>query len=147
MAAIIKMLSSTHEAEVISAARALGMELTRNGKDWNDLGSYLEKWTGIADQAPEPEARPEPRPGRPAGPSWHRRTAEPAAVDLDEVKERVEALVDHLTRMKRNEQNFIEGMIERFDMYGSRTLISPAQRDFVYDLYTKYAENKGRYRR
>jgi hypothetical protein len=100
-----------------------------------------------ADPAPGPVAGPAPGPGKASGPSWHRRTAEPAAVDLDEVKERVEALVDHLTRMKRQEQNFIEGLIERFDMYGSRTLISPAQRDWVYSLHTQYVENKGRYRR
>jgi hypothetical protein len=128
MAAIIKMLSSKHEAEVISAARALGAELTRNGKDWNDLGSYLASWDGMA------RAEPAPPPKRPKtqtysggnAPSWTRRARDPDPVDKD--------------------RDFVEGLIDRFDTYAERTFISPAQRDWVNNLYHNFVENKRRRR-
>jgi hypothetical protein len=152
MAAIIKMLSSKHEAEVVSAARALGAELTRNGKDWNDLGSYLASWDGMerAEPAPPPE-RPRTQTysgsGPSAGASWTRRARDPAPVDIAEVNQRAEALANYLRVMSRQDQNFIESILDRFDMYQERALISPAQRDWVYNLYDKLVENKGRYRR
>jgi hypothetical protein len=150
MVAIIKMLSSTSDGEVVNAARLLGAELKRQGKDWHDLGEYLSRWDGGAGPIP---AKPEPRTTRGQAPEaprpypgWQRRAAE-TAVDLTKAKEMVEELLtNHLTRLSRKDANFIEAMSDAFDIYGERTKVSEGQYNWIQNLHTNFCENKGRRR-
>jgi hypothetical protein len=159
MAAIIKMLSSKHEAEVISAARALGLELVRHGVDWNDLGSYLARWNGIAEAPAPPPPPPPPRAAdvrpraqtytgkaRPAT-GWERRSRDPDPVDIDLVNSKLSELGGFTHRMKRQDRDFVESLIEKFDMYQERTFVSPPQRDWVDNLYRNFIESSRRGRR
>lgn len=159
MGAIIKMLSSQHAGEVFSAARALELELKRNGKDWNDLGAYLERWTGIAEaEAPAPPPPPpraaDVRPraqtytgkARP-GAGWERRSRDPDPVDIDLVNSKLSELGGYTHRMKRQDRDFVESLIEKFDMYQERTFVSPPQRDWVDNLYRNFIESSRRGRR
>jgi hypothetical protein len=148
MAAIIKMLSSKHEAEVISAARALGAELTRNGKDWNDLGSYLASWDGMERAEPAPPPKPPKTQTYSGGnaPSWTRRARDPDPVDKDLVNSKLSELGGYTHVMKRVDRDFVEGLIDRFDTYAERTFVSPAQRDWVNNLYHNFVESKRRRR-
>lgn len=146
MASIIKMLSSTSDGEVVNAARMLGRTLNQHGKDWNDLGEYLSRWSAISEQEAAP-VTPPPRhtTTNSVRPGWERRASE-QPVDHKLVKQRVDELLDHLAKLSRKDLNFIEGIAERFDLYGVRTQISSAQQAWVESLYTQYVENKGRRR-
>jgi hypothetical protein len=139
MGAIIRMLSSGHDGEVVNAARALGRILTEHGKDWNDLGTYLESWPGIAEAAPERQHEPYPS----KGPSWQRRAA-PEEVDIDEVHTKLQELAGYTHLMRRQDRDFVEGRLDAFDMYRERTMVTPGQRNYVEGLYVRYCENKGR---
>lgn len=148
MAAIIKMLSSAHDGEVVNAARALGAELARNGKDWNDLGSYLSRWDGIAEApAPPPKAPERPKAQTYSagnGPSWHRRSRDPDPVDRDDVAVKLSELDGYTRTMGTADRNFIEGMLERFETYGDRAFCTPAQRDLIDRIHEKIITNKRR---
>lgn len=152
MVAIIKMLSSQHDGEVVNAARALGSELARRGLDWNDLGSYLARWNGIAEEAPEPP-RPAPAPERPKAQTyggwrakgtagWERRSSDPDPVDVGLVNSKLSELGGYTHRMKRQDREFVESLLDKFDMYAERTFISAPQRDWVDNLYRVFIESK-----
>lgn len=151
MAAIIKMLSSTSDGEVVNAARMLGRMLKDHGKDWNDLGEYLSRWNTISDR--ENTAKPAAAPPRhtttnAVKPGWERRTnSDLPPVDIDIVKDQVEELLSNwLSRLNRKDSNFIESMSESFDLYGKNTFVSHAQANWVQSLYIQYIDNKGRRR-
>jgi hypothetical protein len=151
MSAIIKMLSSRHDGEVVNAARALGRILSKHGKDWNDLGSYLERWSEIAEAEPQPQPRPRPQPrpqtysGGIKQPAWKRRSEKTNVdVDLELVRDQVEALKVHIQRMRKNSADFIEELEMKFEQYGERTFVSPAQADYVNTLWGQFV---GRTRR
>jgi hypothetical protein len=147
MAAIIKMLSSTSDGEVVNAARMLGRMLKDNGKDWNDLGEYLSRWNSFS--VPDPStvvAPPRHTTTNSVRPGWERRATE-QPVDRDLVKSQIEELMEGwIAKLNRKDTNFIEGLSDRFELYGERTIISPAQAGLVQSLYTQYVENKGRRR-
>lgn len=149
MVAVIKMLSATNDAEVLIAARALGRLLREHGKDWNDLGEYLARWNPIADK--EYSVTPAAAPPRhtttnAVKPGWERRAGS-GSVDIEIVRSQIDDLMSyHLAKLSRKDSNFIEGLSESFDMYGSNTFISSAQAAWVQSLYTQYVDNKGRRR-
>jgi hypothetical protein len=155
MAAIIKMLSSKHDGEIANAARHLGLELAKHGKDWNDLGAYLEKWSGIADpEPPKREPPKQPPPEKPRAqtysggerqPGWKRRADRiNKDVDTDLVQDQVADLARHTERMRSNSREFIEEMTMRFEQWGNRTRVSPAQADYVNDLWEQFASGRRR---
>ena len=150
MAALVKMLSSTHDGEVVNAARAIGKMLAAHGLDWNDLGTYLSRWSGIAEAPPPPPRAADIRP-RPqtysGGPSWKRRAAAAEDVDTDLVNSKLSELGGYTHVMKRQDRDFVESLIEKFDQYAERTFVSPAQRDWVDNLYRNFIENNRRGRR
>lgn len=146
MAAIIKMLSSTSDGEVVNAARLLGRTLKDHGKDWNDLGEYLSRWNVLA--APEPTVVTTPRhtTTNAVRPGWERRASD-TPVDYALVKEQLDAIASAwLHKLSRKDSNFIESLAESFDLYGDRTRISPSQAGWVQNLYTQYVLNNGRRR-
>ena len=145
MVAVIKMLSSKYDGEIIAAARSLDKMLSDEGLGWNDLGDYIALWD-------PKKTKPAPKPAQPAGPpvwpqreakaGYHRRSTRTfAEPDAGEAKTMIDALNDIriLRRMRRKDSNFIEGMAEKFEQFGDRTNVSAAQFDYIKDLYNRYA--------
>jgi hypothetical protein len=145
MVAIIKMLSSTSDGEVVNAARSLGRMLEAAGLDWNDLGDYLARWPGMK----EPD-KPQPQPEKPRTqtysggaqqPGWKRRS-EQYHVDVELVGEQVTALSQYTRVMRRADRDFIESLEAKLDMYGERTFVSEAQAKWVNDLYERHCARR-----
>jgi len=117
---LMPMLSSRNAGECAAAAGAIGRLLESHGLDWHDLTAAVAEPPGGAYSKPEPPPKREPPPQQ-----GHNLTAQ-------EVKDLVQAILNHHHYLNERSKAFLLGQLERA-RYG-RVLFSDKQWKWLMDL-------------
>lgn len=137
LATYVMMLSSTHDGEIVNAARAIGRQLKAEGKDWHALADYIDAFT----------SRAEPKRDSP-GAGFKRYAARTSKPDHGQFRDMVYELASALqtgARVTEKEGNFIEDINFRFERFGLDTHISTAQGEWIEKLYERIITRRGEY--
>lgn len=141
IAKLIALLSSSHDGEIINAARALGRALKAEGKDWNDLAAAVQRgWPVPATQSP---------PARPASQQKAASTRTYRDGEYNELKDMVGELSEHARKNRRymtiKDTNFIDDMKFRFEAYPD-PMLTDAQIALIRVMYRRHVEGESKSR-
>jgi hypothetical protein len=130
------MLSSAQPGEVVNAASAIERMLREDGKDWHWLAGQFSK---DASPPTTPTYRPQPYRGgfqQPSPPPPPPRPPRPERLPITpEGRAAVARLKDHLHKMDKKDQDFVESVLYQIDKFGG---VTQKQCNWIDHLFAQY---------
>lgn len=146
---LILMLSSSHDGEVVAAARAIGKFLKADKKDWHWLVQRLDGAPDDPEDEPEDE-EPEPAQRRTYNydehrGGWHGNRegwTDWRQLTPEEIQELHYCNLHAATGGLNGKQKiFVKEMAARYGNFGKETRMTGAQRSYMHSIYEKLRDS------